>query len=413
MSKKINFLYICRLFNGFETSIESKMWSPTGVPTIYRVIDELDSNQSYNLDLVITSKNFQSWWNYGFVKRLKISGLSTKITILSSIDTRFGKLGMIIQELFHLLFIFFKVFRGDYDVVYIDHANIFTAAFIARMQNTPVVFRIMGVYPAMRSAVTNNNLMSKFLRWCYSSPFSMVICTQDGSGIEPWLNHSIGKDVVVYKIINGVEYKAINKNQLENTCNKYNIPTEKTLVLYLGKLEEIKGIYKFIEGFDLANKECNKSLHAIIIGYGCEHDRIKKILDQNPYVTFIPRVSHSDIFIFHEISDIYISPNRLANLTNANLEAMVSGSCIVIPESQPDTTVDFITDKLLDSKAVYRIKYPPTGDGIAKAIIELFNSSELRSSLSHNVLIQSKEFITSWDKRVNKELHLIKVLLDS
>ena len=92
---------------------------------------------------------------------------------------------------------------------------------------------------------------------------------------------------------------------------------------------------------------------------------------------------------------------------------MVSGSCIVIPESQPDTTVDFITDKLLDSKAVYRIKYPPTGDGIAKAIIELFNSSELRSSLSHNVLIQSKEFITSWDKRVNKELHLIKVLLDS
>ena len=167
MSKKINFLYICRLFNGFETSIESKMWSPTGVPTIYRVIDELDSNQSYNLDLVITSKNFQSWWNYGFVKRLKISGLSTKITILSSIGTRFGKLGMIIQELFHLLFIFFKVFRGDYDVVYIDHANIFTAAFIARMQNTPVVFRIMGVYPAMRSAVTNNNLMSKFLRWCY------------------------------------------------------------------------------------------------------------------------------------------------------------------------------------------------------------------------------------------------------
>ena len=102
---KIKILYVCRLFNGFETSIESKVWDPTGVPTIYRVINELDSNQLYNLDLVVTSKDCQSWWNYGYAKKLKISGLSSMVTVLSSIGLKFGKLGVATQELFHIFFL--------------------------------------------------------------------------------------------------------------------------------------------------------------------------------------------------------------------------------------------------------------------------------------------------------------------
>jgi glycosyltransferase involved in cell wall biosynthesis len=409
---KIKILYVCRLFNGFETSIESKVWDPTGVPTIYRVINELDSNQLYNLDLVVTSKDCQSWWNYGYAKKLKISGLSSMVTVLSSIGLKFGKLGVATQELFHIFFLFIKVLYGRYDVVYIDHANIFTAALIARIQNTPVVFRIMGVYPAMRNVLVRNNLMSRILRWCYSSPFSMVICTQDGSGIEPWLQQSIGKGVLVHKLINGVEYKKPTLGQLADVHKKYNIPCDKILVLYLGKLEKIKGVYEFISGFNVANEKCKGALHAIIVGHGNQYSHVKEMTDQNSSVTLIPRVPHSEIFYFHDMSDIYISPNRLANLTNANLEAMISGSCIVIPESQSDTFVDLITDKLLDNNAVYRIKYPPTENSIAEAITKLFSSADLRSNLSNNVLTQCRLFITSWDKRVEKEIHLIRSILD-
>jgi glycosyltransferase involved in cell wall biosynthesis len=70
-----------------------------------------------------------------------------------------------------------------------------------------------------------------------------------------------------------------------------------------------------------------------------------------------------------------------------------------------------ITDELLGSDAVYRIKFPPTADDIAEAIIELFHSTELRSNLSTNILNQSKVFITSWDERVKKELDLITSIL--
>ena len=38
-------LYVCRLFSGLEESINNRRWRPTGVPTIYRVIDKLKKNK--------------------------------------------------------------------------------------------------------------------------------------------------------------------------------------------------------------------------------------------------------------------------------------------------------------------------------------------------------------------------------
>jgi glycosyltransferase involved in cell wall biosynthesis len=337
------------------------------------------------------------------------------VTILQSFESKFGKLSTISQELFHFSYLFIKILFGRYNLLYIDHANIFFASIAARISKTPVVFRVMGVYPAMRSVMSGKKLAHKFLRWCYKSPFSMVICTQDGSGIEPWLDKALNKNTPVFKLINGVDHnKNINyKNDL--LYDSYLIPRDKFLVLYLGKLEKIKGIYDFIEGFFLANKKCNNALHAIIIGCGIEYDNVLTLLhghSQSSSVTLIERVSHNKIFQFHEISDIYISPNRLANLTNANLEAMTSGDCIVFPMSQSDTSVDTITDKLLDDSAVYRIKFPPTPNRIEKAIVKLFYSPELRSTLSLNVSDQSSKFIGTWSERINKELKLIDTLVD-
>jgi glycosyltransferase involved in cell wall biosynthesis len=413
--KKINILYVCRLFNGLETSMDKKVWSPTGVPTIYRMIERLDSDNLYNLNLIITSKNNNDAQKSGLISRVRVDGLSSMVTILHSFESKFGKLSTISQELFHFSYLFIKILFGRYSLLYIDHANIFFASIAARISKTPVVFRVMGVYPAMRSVMSGKKLAHKFLRWCYKSPFSMVICTQDGSGIEPWLDKALNKNTPVFKLINGVDHnKNINyKNDL--LYDSYLIPRDKFLVLYLGKLEKIKGIYDFIEGFFLANKKCNNALHAIIIGCGIEYDNVLTLLhghSQSSSVTLIERVSHNKIFQFHEISDIYISPNRLANLTNANLEAMTSGDCIVFAMSQSDTSVDTITDKLLDDSAVYRIKFPPTPNRIEKAIVKLFYSPELRSTLSLNVSDQSSKFIGTWSERINKELKLIDTLVE-
>jgi glycosyltransferase involved in cell wall biosynthesis len=408
---KLNVLYVCRLFNGFETSIKSKFWSPTGAPTIYRMINALDKDNNFNLELVITSKSGQPDWTYGFLKKIKIKNLSSNVTILYSFGARFGKVGLLFQELFHIIYVINKIIFNRYDYLYVDHANIILASVVSRIKFLPVILRLMGVYPAMRNILSHQSLKNKIFRWFYKSPFSLVICTQDGSGIQPWLSQALKKNNPVYELINGVEYIKPSLEQLKSLSKKFSIPDNKMIVLYLGKLEKIKGIYEFIGGLDIANTKCNNNLHGIIVGYGDQFNNVEKILSTNNSITLIPRINHDEIFNIHELSDIYVSPNRLANLTNANLEAMASGSCIVIPKSQPETSVDLITDRLLSDEAVYRIDSPPSDISIANALINLYDSPELRSSLSHNIVIESNFFLLSWNERISKELEIIRNLL--
>ena len=84
------------MFNGLETSMNTKVWKPTGVPTIYRMIERLDSDVLYNLDLVVTSKNNDYKWIFGLVKKVNIVGLTSVVTILHSFGYRYGKFGALL-----------------------------------------------------------------------------------------------------------------------------------------------------------------------------------------------------------------------------------------------------------------------------------------------------------------------------
>jgi hypothetical protein len=48
----------------------------------------------------------------------------------------------------------------------------------------------------------------------------------------------------------------------------------------------------------------------------------------------------------HARTRIYVSLNKLGNLSNANLESFMAGLCVVIPEADPTEGVDVATDAL-------------------------------------------------------------------
>ena len=77
-------------------------------------------------------------------------------------------------------------------------------------------------------------------------------------------------------------------------------------------------------------------VHALIIGAGelsGELDQQIKINNIENDVTIISHLPHSKIMEAYKISDVYVSLNRLGNLSVANLEAMKSGMCVVFPKS--------------------------------------------------------------------------------
>ena len=105
---------------------------------------------------------------------------------------------------------------------------------------------------------------------------------------------------------------------------------------------------------------------------------------------------------FLQKTDIYVSLNKYGNLSNANLEAIAAGCCIVIPSSQLLTGIDVVTDQMLGSNAVYRLKNGEDYEELAQAVIKLAASPERRNAMSRNVLSIAKT-LPDWQQRIDFE----------
>jgi len=413
-------LYAVRLFSGLEQSFHDRVWNPTGVPTIYRIIEEFDKR--YEMQFVFTAKDsgkgyLSSWVSPHDIECI-VNGLIHKVVLLAG--TRYfplwfpRKIAMILRELRHLMVLIFYFFKQQPDLIYCDHANVIAAAVFSRIQKkVPVVFRVMGVYPSMREVLkSSNNIVHSVYRWAYKSPFNLVICTQDGSGVEVWMESALRQEVKREVLLNGTDqiiYDDIILDPSLERVESIQVSESKIIILFVGKLEKYKGCYTFVDSIITLLKKSVSNIHALIIGTGSESENLLKLVHRSgygEYFTFIERLSHKQVFAAHGLSDIYVSMNSLGNLSNANLEAIQSNDCMIIPESQSSCGVDVTTSELLGDSVlmvpifdVYRL---------SNAMYDLISSHEKRYLLSSRLKKRKKSFLWSWEERINCELDLIQ-----
>ena len=406
-------LYASRLFSGLESSFINGIWNPTGVPTIFKVIEELD--EKHDAKFIFSVKDdgdgYFSLWKNKKDKVFNVIGLKQSVHVIAGIDffpiwvTR--KIAIILRDFRQILVVILAIVRFKPDIIYCDHANIITAAILARCQNhTPVVFRAMGVYPFMRKALTPNSIVHYIYKWAYHSPFDLVICTQDGSGVELWLDNALRTGVKREIMLNGTE-EATFPNVLDK---RLQLLTKKNgVILFVGKLEKYKGCYEFVESILLILDKNKYKIHALIIGTGGEEQQLKSLVEdagRSYFFTFIDRLPHNQISAAHKISEIYVSMNHLGNLSNSNLEAIQHNDCMVIPMPQPRVGIDVITNRLLDGAIVNVPIQNPVK--LSNALITLISSKDKRDVLSQYINIKKRDFLWSWEERVNAEISLLK-----
>ena len=409
MKKKV--LYVARLFSGLEISLSSRDWNPTGVPTIYKVINEID--KEFDTKFIFTAKDYEEEFFPVKSETIYVNKLKSPITIIAGIivfPVWLGKYRKYLREIYQSLYIIVIAMKFRPDIVYIGNANIWTGAILAKFGNRfKVVFRVMGLYQAMRDALTENTIWHKILRWSYKAPFSAAIVTQDGTGVEPWVDSALNKKVPVHIMLNGIP--AI-KNNIKISHNKLlDLPKDKTIVLFLGRLEPEKGCFEFIYQFLRAESVISNQIHALIVGSGrSEQDIHNIIIEKNALdkVTFIKRLDHSQVLEAHKCADIYVSLNKRGNLSNANLEAMALGQCIVMLESQPKLSIDSITDSLIPNQAVLRVSLENNISELKDAIVMLHNNPEIREKMKKNIRKVSDKILKSWDERISHEIKILK-----
>ena len=406
-------LYATRLFSGLESSFTNRKWIPTGVPTIYRIIEELDRN--HDAIFIFTAKDsglgYRSTWIEDRDLNQPIEGLIHKVYILSGI--RFfpswlpRRLAMVFRDVRQSVIILKNVIFFKPDIVYCDHSNVMVAAIIARfIRKTPVLFRVMGVYPSTKQTLNPSNLIHYFYRWAYKSPFTNVICTQDGSGVEEWLQNGLNPITKVKVWLNGADHIVLPKLIDRQLLNLTNLDP---ILLYVGKLETYKGCYDFVHAILYLLDSGKRGFHALIIGTGNEEEKLKELVNKNKYskfFTFIKRLPHRQIYAAHSLCEIYISMNHLGNLSNSNLEAIRANDCMIIPDSQPDNGIDVITKRLLGDAVVMVPKENHVK--LAEAIYQLLQSREKREKISALLRERKRDFLWTWDERINIEIDFLE-----
>ena len=267
----------------------------------------------------------------------------------------------------------------------------------------------MGVYPYMKSIINSKKFIDRINLYAYRSNFSLVVCTQDGSGVTKWCSDVLNKNTKYKILINGIN-KEIKNTKIDPNLNK--IPQNKYKILFIGKLEEYKGIKEFVSAMYILENKYPKIFHAVIIGNGNESmwlkETIKKITVKN-FFTVIDKINHEQIFHAHNNTNIYVSLNRYGNLSNVNLEAVYFNNCMIIPESNKTTGVDLETDTIINKDSVIRIKLNNIDENLSNMIIKLYNNPQKRMQIKESLKnLSFKKIIKSWDQRIEDEIQIIK-----
>ncbi|MDE0780016.1 MAG: hypothetical protein OSB67_04615, partial [Alphaproteobacteria bacterium] len=244
-------LYVARLFSGLAEGIRERRWDPRGVPTVYRLLEKLDQSE-HDVRIVFTVKDDEVGWPGRKTETFSIDGFGSDITVIpqrAPLPPGFGRARGYLRELIQYREIRKQFDAFQPDIAYFDRVNIYQAALTAHRTKIPVVWRVMGVPPAMHSMLDLNGPVPSITRKAYRAPFNMVICSRDGSGGEQWMNRALATDTPRKMMINGVAPES--GNGLPEEITKL-LEKDETSILFVARLVEDKGCLAFIDAVSAA-----------------------------------------------------------------------------------------------------------------------------------------------------------------
>lgn len=405
-------MYVCRLFSGLAQSLKQKKWEPRGVPTIYRLIEALDQTNDETL-FVFTVKDKLVGWQANTIHSFQVEGLRNSVTVIPDNPhismSSFLKPGYA-REFSQYIQLHRLLRKFSPDLVYFDRVNIYPAALTTYRTKVPVVWRLMGVPSAMHESLEDMSLVGRLTRKAYQAPFSMVICSRDGSGGEGWMQKALSIATPRRLLLNGAD--PFSNRKLSPSLQEL-VSNNKTKVLFVSRLVENKGCEEFIRGACLVLSRAPEGFCFIIVGAGPLKAQMSQLAKENGFrenFHFIGDQPHANIMSLQNACDIYVSLNQMCNLTNSNLEAMRAGTCMIMPRSPGFRQIDEDTDALVPRECVWRINKYNDIPGLAEALIHLHNNPKERVSRAIKTGQHAAQMIPSWEARIKSEISLLEEL---
>ena len=131
---------------------------------------------------------------------------------------------------------------------------------------------------------------------------------------------------------------------------------------------------------------------------------------QGNRVRLVGAQPHSRAYQFVSAADIYVSTNMYGNLSNANLEAISSGACMVIPTSDRSVPIDTVTDGLIPEDAALRYDRDRLPASLAQALAGLVAAPAEIARRRKRTAALASTLIRPWAQCVEEDIDLLKSL---
>lgn len=156
-------------------------------------------------------------------------------------------------------------------------------------------------------------------------------------------------------------YKEKNKETLRK---QYHIPLEEKIVLFVGRLDEIKGVNYLIEAFKSVIKEIPQA-HLYVVGDGHFKNYISICNPIWNKITFCGKLSPTQVFEFYQLSDIGVLPSMHEQCSYVAIEMMMYGLPFI------GSTSTGLNEMIEDGMNGYKIHLQEEGEIVKVPTVEL------------------------------------------
>lgn len=401
-------LLITSFYSALRESIIEDNWRPFGMPAISKLLEGLKVKDIY-FDNVFIEREAKKK-EYKVISNSMFNNFIHLIKIRSLLNIKYLNNLLIIVDNIKLIIKTRRILlKNNYDIVYVDRENIVIGAWFA-IAGYKVVLRLHGVsnlYENFRNLTFRISNPIKYLS--YKAPFKYIICTEDGTPAKEFLRSFINKGVPFRILLNGVDDLTTCCSILNNRI-ALQVPNDIPVILFVGRMSIDKGILEFVNAIREVQKR-NDKFFTVIVGDGKYFNDVKaKISDfRIKNILLTGSIEHSNIYDYFHNSDIYVSLNKLGNLSNTVLEAINAGLSIITLKKTELQKKDFETYELLGDVSFY-VSRDNIVQELSSLLIKLLDDHDLIERQKKK-MTEIKTKLFPWSHRIEIEIKIIERLL--
>ncbi len=392
---------VSRLNSGIARSLETGCWEPHGIPALYKLLEGFATQQT-SLDVILLCKSEQDGPAFRRITEVRFETLPHRFTVVPyyRLPLPSSKLRTLYNDCLQFAHVVWRVYVARRArLVYCDRSNLVLAA-ICRLLGLRTVVRFLGVahfadfldgWPA--------RLRSPLLFLSLKVPHSWVVCSEDGSPGRELFRTCLNRRTPARILLNGIDAPVPR-------APAGAIPR----VLFVGRPTTGKGAEDFLQALSRLHQR-GRSFDAAMLCGGYDTRPLNEQADRLGLlgrVTFEQRVPHDQVSAHYARADIYVSLNRLGNLSNTVLEAINHGCCLVILGREAGLPTDAATARILPEDAALRVARQNVIEDLTAILERLIDDPEQIRLRQERTLDLRDNLLRSWTERIDEEVRRIR-----